>query len=40
MPIGVFESKLPALLTEYGYRQDSASPGKWRRGNAIMRSTG
>ena len=37
MPIEVFESKFPALITEYGYRQDSAGPGKWRGGNGIIR---
>ena len=37
MPIEVFESKFPALITEYGYRQDSAGPGRWRGGNGIIR---
>ena len=37
MPIEVFESKFPALITEYGYRQDSAGPGKWWGGNGIIR---
>ena len=37
MPIEVFESKFPARITEYGYRQDSAGPGKWRGGNGIIR---
>ena len=37
MPIEVFESKFPARTTEYGYRQDSADPGRWRGGNGIIR---
>lgn len=37
MPIEVFESKFPARVTEYGYRQDSAGAGKWRGGNGIIR---
>ena len=38
MPIEVFESKFPARITEYGYRQDSAGPGQWRGGNGIIKS--
>ncbi|WP_420612083.1 hydantoinase B/oxoprolinase family protein [Candidatus Spongiisocius sp.] len=37
MPIEVFESKFPARITDYGYRQDSAGPGRWRGGNGIIR---
>ena len=37
MPIEVFESKFPARITDYGYRQDSAGPGQWRGGNGIIR---
>ena len=37
MPIEVFESKFPAHITEYDYRQDSAGPGRWREGNGIIR---
>ena len=37
MPIEVFESKFPARITEYGYRQDSAGAGRWRGGNGIIR---
>ena len=37
MPIEVFESKFPAHITEYDYRQDSTRPGRWREGNGIIR---
>ena len=37
MPIEVFESKFPARITDYGFRQDSAGPGRWRGGNGIIR---
>ena len=37
MPIEVFESKFPARITDYRYRQDSAGPGRWRGGNGIIR---
>ena len=37
MPIEVFESKFPARVTDYGFRQDSAGPGRWRGGNGIVR---
>ena len=37
MPIEVFESKFPARITDYSYRQDSAGPGQWRGGNGIIR---
>ena len=37
MPIEVFESKFPARVTNYGFRQDSAGPGRWRGGSGIVR---
>ena len=37
MPIEVFESKFPARITDYSYRQDSAGPGQWRGGSGIIR---
>ena len=37
MPIEVFESKFPARITDYTYRQDSAVAGRWRGGNGIIR---
>ncbi len=37
MPIEVFESKFPARITDYSYRQDSAGAGKWRGGSGIIR---
>ena len=36
MPIEVFESKFPARITDYSYRQDSTGPGQWRGGNGII----
>ena len=40
MPIEVFESKFPAHITEYGYRQDSAGPADGEKATASSENTG
>jgi N-methylhydantoinase B len=37
-PVEVFETKYPALITGYGFRQDSGGPGRFRGGCGIYRT--
>jgi N-methylhydantoinase B len=37
-PVEVFETKYPAMITGYGFRQDTGGPGRFRGGCGIYRS--
>ncbi len=37
LPIEIFESKYPLMIRDYGVRQDSGGPGKFRGGNGTYR---
>jgi len=37
IPIEIIETKYPLRITRYGYRRDSAGPGRWRGGCGTIR---